>query len=529
MSSEKLDDAVQLIKSGNPQAAVPILKRILLANPKDENAWLWLYACVSSVEEKKYCLQKALEINPGNPPARKALEKLNASTTFQPPAPAPAASTFLFANDALDKPKSKLPWVFGLGGFFVFLLCIGASVFLVNILRYPVFGGNPFGGGALPTSAAFHPGDPTATPLGRDIADPNFQKGVDAYTAKNYRMAVVLMSAVIIANPDLAPPYRYRGMAYWYLKDCASGFTDLERALSINPNYASAWAGRGILNDCLGNQQQAMSDYQKALSLDGSLAVAHHNLGSSYYQLHNYTRSLDEYSLAVAIDPSRSGAWSGRSEALARLNRFDECLESATKALDINAKEWLAYTDRASCETSLQQYDDAIKDYTTYIDARQDTDFYIAWARINRGEDYYALKDYNKAIADYKLAEPYVIGNAHLYCQFAYAYFEVQQYQDTLDAGKTSIAINPECGGKRLLTIMARSSSALGDHAQALDYMSQVFAKGADPLDYYYRGIIFQAAGKNTEAIQDLKQFLASNPASKEGEDARARLAKLAP
>jgi hypothetical protein len=69
---------------------------------------------------------------------------------------------------------------------------------------------------SAPTSA-FKPGDATATPLGTDITDPNFVNGVEAYQAKKYDQAIALMSAVIEENPGLAPSYRYRGMAYWYL------------------------------------------------------------------------------------------------------------------------------------------------------------------------------------------------------------------------------------------------------------------------------------------------------------------------
>lgn len=44
MASEKLNQAVQLIKSGNKIAALPILKEIVQAEPNNGNAWLWLYS-----------------------------------------------------------------------------------------------------------------------------------------------------------------------------------------------------------------------------------------------------------------------------------------------------------------------------------------------------------------------------------------------------------------------------------------------------------------------------------------------------
>ena len=60
----------------------------------------------------------------------------------------------------------------------------------------------------IPSLGIFKPGDPTATPLGNEIADPNFIKGKKAYDDKHFEEAFVLFSAAIEINPDLAPLYR---------------------------------------------------------------------------------------------------------------------------------------------------------------------------------------------------------------------------------------------------------------------------------------------------------------------------------
>jgi tetratricopeptide (TPR) repeat protein len=77
MASDKLNQAAQLIKAGNKQAAIPLLKEFIQSEPNNETAWLWLYACLEDPSQKKYCLQKALEINPANQNARNELEKLS--------------------------------------------------------------------------------------------------------------------------------------------------------------------------------------------------------------------------------------------------------------------------------------------------------------------------------------------------------------------------------------------------------------------------------------------------------------------
>ena len=104
MANEKLNSAISAFKSGNKVAAQQILSELVKTEPNNENAWLWLSACLTNVEHKKYCLNKALTINPDNQNTKKALSQLE--ETLQPsfddiisssshviPTPAPDASS----------------------------------------------------------------------------------------------------------------------------------------------------------------------------------------------------------------------------------------------------------------------------------------------------------------------------------------------------------------------------------------------------------------------------------------------------
>ncbi len=85
MSQDKLNEAIAKAKSGDKAAAGKLLAEYVREDPSSETAWLWLSICVSKVEQKRLCLNKALAINPHNEDAKKALEKLDA-----PPPPAPS-------------------------------------------------------------------------------------------------------------------------------------------------------------------------------------------------------------------------------------------------------------------------------------------------------------------------------------------------------------------------------------------------------------------------------------------------------
>ena len=72
-----------------------------------------------------------------------------------------------------------------------------------------------------------------------------------------------------------------------------------------------------------------------------------------------------------------------------------------------------------------------------------------------------------------------------------------------------------------------QSAYFLGDYQGAIDFMTQALKLGTDSNAYYYRGISYQATGKNKEAIQDLQIFISLVKTGSQADDAKARLAQL--
>ncbi|MDX9865022.1 MAG: tetratricopeptide repeat protein [Anaerolineaceae bacterium] len=77
MTRERINQAIQLIREGNTKTAGKILSEVVKQEPKNETAWLWLAGCFEENEKKKFCLKKALEINPKNQKAWDALNRLS--------------------------------------------------------------------------------------------------------------------------------------------------------------------------------------------------------------------------------------------------------------------------------------------------------------------------------------------------------------------------------------------------------------------------------------------------------------------
>jgi len=72
-----LEQAVALIRAGNIAGARTILIEVLKQNPGNDYAWLCMTICVPEVEQKRYCFQKVLKINPQNQHAIAGLARLN--------------------------------------------------------------------------------------------------------------------------------------------------------------------------------------------------------------------------------------------------------------------------------------------------------------------------------------------------------------------------------------------------------------------------------------------------------------------
>jgi len=74
--AKRLKQAAALIKAGKKEQGKNILLDILRANPKSENAWLWMSTVVDPIDQKEDCFKKVLEINPNNQHAKRGLASL---------------------------------------------------------------------------------------------------------------------------------------------------------------------------------------------------------------------------------------------------------------------------------------------------------------------------------------------------------------------------------------------------------------------------------------------------------------------
>lgn len=73
---DRLLDAVELIKAGQREAALPILRALIREDNDFEDAWMWMSVAVETLDQSAVCLDNVLRVNPHNRAAAGALHRI---------------------------------------------------------------------------------------------------------------------------------------------------------------------------------------------------------------------------------------------------------------------------------------------------------------------------------------------------------------------------------------------------------------------------------------------------------------------
>jgi peroxiredoxin len=88
MGGDLLQQAEQFLKDGNKQSALPLLVEYIRRNPNSARGWWMLSFAVSDPQKQIECVERILQMDPGNASARARLEKLKGNPAVQSSSPA---------------------------------------------------------------------------------------------------------------------------------------------------------------------------------------------------------------------------------------------------------------------------------------------------------------------------------------------------------------------------------------------------------------------------------------------------------
>lgn len=352
---------------------------------------------------------------------------------------------------------------------------------------------------------SYQPGDPTATPPGEWITEPNYLAGKQAYKDEDYAEVLRRMDLVITADPSLAPAYWFRAMSYWDLGDYEPALEAIEQALALDPNYALGYSSRGLIRLSIDETDPKVAeDILHALSLDPSIAVAYNNVGVYYHNIGDIEKAIEAYEMALQIDDSRGFFWSNAVLNYLQKSDYLTCIERGQEGIERLPENWDLYNYVAECSADIANFYQAVEYYDLYLAAEPD-DYKAIY---NRGLSHRYLGHNEEALADYTRAlelEPDFlfarINRGNVYVDLRLFESALTDYDLALEQGQVPLAM---LGRGDALRGLGRYDEALAE------YMSLLGLIPGNPEAGAGIALVYADMGRYEAAIETADQVLAS-------------------
>ena len=404
---EILQEAVEAGQNGKPERARELLLRLLRLDNREPLYWLLMSTVVDSREERIYCLQNVLFLDPENSAAIHDLELLGAeipkpdTPALLPEEPEDWHTKEIAAPKIPKKRKKKkeepwsLSWIIASLGVGLVVILLGyyaaQSGFLDVLLSTPT-AASPQPSQASSQNTPTAPNGPTATPeaLGvprdpQDLLDAtytptpryiytphpgeaDFDQGLAALDGKDWTAAASFFQSYLTSNPQSADAAYYLGEAHLGGGNPADAQAAFERSLSINTEFAPAYLGRARVGIAQGaDSSLILTDLNSAILLDAKLIDAYLERAAYNLERGNIEDAKRDVTAAEAIAPLSALVQYHKALVLLAEEDFSGALQASQRAYEIDLTLLPNYLARAESQQGVQQYNDSIETMQTYL------------------------------------------------------------------------------------------------------------------------------------------------------------------
>jgi peptidoglycan/xylan/chitin deacetylase (PgdA/CDA1 family) len=112
-----------------------------------------------------------------------------------------------------------------------------------------------------------------------------FQKGLQAFSAKDYHLAISLENQAIQLDRTYYQAYNVKGIALCFSGDYADGITNINQSLQFHPDYGYGRFNKALALELYAHYDEAIQTYQQAIQLhttDWWVAWSYYGIASIY-------------------------------------------------------------------------------------------------------------------------------------------------------------------------------------------------------------------------------------------------------
>ena len=325
----------------------------------------------------------------------------------------------------------------------------------------------------------------------------------------DFNDALVILDKLIDADVSEPADLYQRAVALQGLGRIDRAILAYDQVLKRDPNVVPALVNRGTILSTAGKYGQAIADFDAAIRLMPDSVLAYMERGNAYGKTGEFARSLADLNKAISLSPSNARAYVLRGVSLGHQGKNQRAKADYNTALSINPRNVDALTDRAAIYELEGDNDKAVKDLTVAIGLLDNDDDSLA--HYNRGVAYFAMQQYDRALADYTAAieidgkMDVAYGNRCLTRVLLGR--ELAKASDDCDK---AIALNPN--GQNLYNVRGFVDLKLGRNDQALaDYNTALKLDPNSPHALYGRGLAKKRRG-DVDGEADLAAARAARP-----------------
>jgi tetratricopeptide (TPR) repeat protein len=227
--------------------------------------------------------------------------------------------------------------------------------------------------------------------------------------------------------------------------------TPMQKSVQLAPQDAEAHSNLGTALQELGRLDEALASYAKAITMKPDFAEAHSNLGNTLKKLGRLDEALASYTQAIALKPDFAEAHSNLGNTLKELGRLDEALASYTQAIALKPDYAEAHYNLGITLQELGRLDEALASYTQAIALKPD----YAEAHSNLGFTLKELGRLDEALASHTQAIALKPDYAEAHSNLGVTLQELGRLDEALASHTQAIALKPDLAeAHRHLTLM---------------------------------------------------------------------------
>ena len=408
MAQEKMyKAALEAIDQGQIARARDLFTRLLRSDSSKAEYWLWMSTLVDSDQERIYCLESALRVDPDNEAAKRGLIILGARQAGDDVIPVPPIRRHWEKEleNVIEPPKSLFQRIWDnrvlrlATGMVALLIIVGLILMVVNgprrepepvviykVSPYPTRTEIPSITPTITRTMVVRTRTPTVigptplwmfltetyTPVPIYVNTPHpvieaYRAGIRAYEQSDWKSLLEFMGqavAIDAGSPDL---FYYTGEAYRLMDQPQDAVIAFGEALEIDPKFAPAYLGRALAYEAINPKADIEGELGYAIDYDPYFVDSYLARAKIRIKHGNPEGALQDLFAAESLFPDHPMIYVLRAQAYLELGDPVVALEDALHAHELDLTSLPAYLTLSQVYLALQDNQQALNYVQTYL------------------------------------------------------------------------------------------------------------------------------------------------------------------